>query len=557
MKKFFGNGIKRIIGIISCAGVLLSALSGMPMYAAAESEESVYYETFDNGVQGIRGTYTSESGSSRFTKTIPNFGTMMIDTKNCGAETNFEGNPGFNVKKATADTQLMLFEFLNDVTAGVVSYSFDTSCLDRAADWKSHIKINYESAASVGAFVLYMDAGKNIYGPANNLSGWGDKNATNGEFNTNQKYNVKQVFDMTNRKCYTCVDGVKIGETGIPQALVLKNISFWLAGSSAYFDNLKIQYSDENLLKIEGTKINKADNSIDVLYNGGIDRASMANEGYKITNLETGEVYTASAALKKANILSLTSDFTLKNEGLYMIDLPEMTGTANERSVAQTVVVSRDTEKCLKDFKFETVEGGLERNQNKVSPDIKKIYLSFSPDADVTAAVESAKIIGDNDEISFQRIINSEDNSAELVLDRCFWGDSVYKISIKDGVDMPYEITVNTKPGSVKMINPKVYVNNTEVDSLKDIGDNSSVRLVVDIVKTISQEKNLVFAYSLWNGRILSGFNYKEITLNDEDDTAHIEFDISVKSANDLALKGMLKGELGTVNLLGDYFEIK
>lgn len=555
MKGLKGKRMLKRASALIMAGLILGTGMSMPISASAEEASTVlYYETFDNGLEGIKDTYT-KSGDN-YSLTDEN-GTMNynfrtgLSTVPDVATAEYKGNKGLGAlatEGKNACEQRLEYTLANPVSTGVFTVSYDVSRLDNSGSYgDSYMGLNYSVNGSNAErkYVLYIGNSK-IYGPHNNLSNWGDPEANNGAYNVNTVYHVSQVYDLTNHKSYTYVDGNIIKETGVPTGYVVRSFRFLWSSLVGYFDNFKVTHSDKLYMNIETATMK--DNKAEIMFTDGVDDTSLAKEGYKITDLETGEEYTASARLSADTKLELSAEgLTMKDGGLYMATFPSVTGKVGEKSGDKSVVLNNGNGNVISDFTLTDSEGATHKNASKIPADVKELTFTF-PTAAAAAAAEFSFSGG-----SLTKTV--EGKNVNVTLDKYLTGESDYTLDVT-GLDKEYSIALSTKAGGVKVANCKYYVGETEIDSLDGVADGTKVKMVLNAVKTVAAEKKVLSAYSLYNGKTLKGFNYEEKTMAAADDTAKFEFEITLTSATDAAIKGFLKGELGTVNPFGKIYSI-
>lgn len=226
-------------------------------------EKQIFEETFDDGVDTLRKSPYTLDGT---------WGTRNVSEGVFEAETNamqtnaFEDNNGVGYKIDQWTGKKIGFKFNEKKTSGVIYYSFDISRLDReyksVNDKKtdgdstattedcmaSHTRINVDkegmNSGTAGWYDLYVAADIGIYGPNENWWSYGNINTTIA-YDKNIVYNVEQIIDLNAKKCHTYVDGTLLSTVSISDRTNVENIYFYLGGSAAYFDNLRIQYMSE------------------------------------------------------------------------------------------------------------------------------------------------------------------------------------------------------------------------------------------------------------------------------------------------------------------------
>ena len=378
--------------------------------ASAEVEikdKVIYYETFDGGVAGVKNDYTRWDDKTyyrvRTDKNNNNIDVIKYHPQNCGDETSFDGNAGFNIKDENKEYAAIEYEFTKNIESGVLSYSFDTSLLSRGDQWSAYTKLN-STNASDGYYLLYVANGM-IYGPGNNLSGNGDKTKTNNEYEKNKKYNINQIFDLSNKKCYTYVDGVMIGETGIPSGTKVETLVFYLSGINAYFDNLRIQYMSESgesfNISTDGVVENGA-TGINVKFDDPVTKDNVKKDNFEIkakdgspieiTGAEWVDPYTAKLTVdalnsgdytvSAKNIATVTGataentakSFHVKGDDLYVSDYTENNGVytatlTNDGSVEKGATLIAGVFKDGALVEYASSDTFVTSNNNKITPD--------------------------------------------------------------------------------------------------------------------------------------------------------------------------------------------
>lgn len=191
-------------------------------------------------------------------------------------DTTLNGNNGLTVASDMRANDLLNVEFAEKQSDCVFSYSFDINRRERGendtsvqlnrqvydSEQKKFVKNEWSGDYKSNniTYLLYADPKRNatndngtkedmdiIYGPAGGLGGWGDENNVNNrvKFEKNTTYNINQVLDLKNMKCYTYVDGNPLVEREITHFSEIEKFAIYFGGSAAYFDNLRIQYMSE------------------------------------------------------------------------------------------------------------------------------------------------------------------------------------------------------------------------------------------------------------------------------------------------------------------------
>ncbi len=597
-KRCLFQRVSVLMSIILMLGI--TSVSSETNGVSEDGTKVLYYETFDSGAQGIAsgvGGYTKESLSiteqgkminrEYYTKYdeygIGRMALSLADSMNGSDwfESEYNGNPGFSVRNSAAGTR-SFYEFNEAIDSGVLSYSFDVSRLERDENASGADKVDVgqtalgrlnmgtawaDNAKSDGLeyrYVFYLDykqthsgtVKSGFYGPNANLTNWGDANTCSGEYEMNKVYHVNQVFDLNNHMCYTYVDGKEItgGGRTINSKQRIKTLDIFISKYMTYFDNFKITYSDKLYMNVETATASINSDYAEIEFTDGINTSKLPNDGYSITDAETGEMYTATASVTKTKTLKLTAEgLNFKNGGLYIINMPLIYGNGGEVSKAGPVMLSVGSGDRLNDMEIKNSSGESFRNIGEIPADTAKIDFKFSNES----AAESAQIsLTDESGAAVDFITNQSGSNVELDITNYLIGKKTYNLKI-NGIDAYYDITLKTAEGGIKAASCKFYINGAEVTDLSGLSQNDTVKMVMTIAKTNAREENLIAVYSVYNENALTGFDMTEKTMTASESRTEFEFDIPVKSAENMRINGFLKAGINSINPIGSIYKIK
>ncbi len=292
-------------------------------------------------------------------------------------------------------------------------------------------------------------------------------------------------------------------------------------------------------------------------------------EGYKVTNLFTGEKDEAATAARTASgKLTITSALTFKTGYSYKIEIPNGITTTNNLAPTETsyeVYVGGNG--YIKGIKLKDCYDAEHYIKTENNPSVVKTISLWFANASVAQAAADATL--DNGLTVASATTPNADSTGlyrtDITLSGYFTGNTNYTLTIpaEDGLSMAYSLPISVGDGqflikSVKAekVVPGEPVTYTPIASLSELSAGDDVRVTYELIKTIPGAKSAVISSTVWNGLDLSNFAYSPASMTESETEKTAYLTIKVASLTNAKLKAYLWKGVTDINPLSTEFVI-
>ena len=515
---------------------MMPAVSAMP----ENTDHVVLYEnTYDNGRDSAVNAEDEYGGV-----TYSLGGTITSE---------FEGNIGFGATEGAYPFRAISYALAEPLGSGVLMYSFDVSKLDRASAAQAfHIRLNNAQYVFYGRDTVFR-------GPKDNLAEWGDSSAEM-PYEVNKSYHVQQIYDLNNLQAHTYIDGELLSTRTIRGGYTVETVDFYLSMTSAYFDNLKIEYYKEMPMEVQEISAQAGGNEIVLSMTDGINTETLPYEGYTVKDLFSGASADASAEVTGSRELTLTSDLDLEEGGAYLVTLPAIEGLAGSVVTQTQVEAAVGSGRYLTGLRLIDCYGVSHYLSNTNPAEVKTLALKFADGVSAEEAAAGLLIEGSGSGALSFTISQNPENAREVFvqLEDYLSGSSVYTITLGNGLDRNYEISLTTAEGIVTAVSCTFTDDGgNPLETLDPLADGAVVTMTMQLVKTVPEQSSVLASYSLWNGLDMNGFDFQTVQMEADETETTVTFEITVEKARDAVLKGFLWKGLAQINPLSAEFMIQ
>lgn len=472
------------------------------------------------------------------------------------------GNKGMDVVSGTPTMQYRLPEIMTD---GVLYISYDF--IIGSSGNSSYVMLTDDTEKAYNnqphrKYVFYMNP-KKVYGPDANLGNWGKADVFIAP-EPGKKNNVQIIHDYTNKHHYTYVNGELLSDVSFSKInseyTGTNNIRFVTDSSLDFIDNIRIAYMTDKSFcgRYKGAKAE--DNSLLFEFSEGISKDTKLDSVY-IKNMFTGEEALPTAvSVENQRFLRLTFSENISDGDEYELVLPENFENIRGSSPNGNIVFSKETKDgsaYLKSIRVIDCDENEHLLNEEITKPSKKILLTFSGQPDESTL---GQISADWTDKYTTRIT---ENTVLLNFDDYFTENQSFVISVPKGVNIDggeiakaYTLSFKTGAGVTEIRNFKFIKDGKEV-LINDLSDGDTVTLNAEIIKTKHSAASAVLSYSKWNGRKMTGFNFKDISLGENETYSNGSMEIVVDSIKDFDLKGFIWLGINKTNPITDLIRIK
>ena len=152
-------------------------------------------------------------------------------------------------------------------------------------------------------------------------------------------------------------------------------------------------------------------------------------------------------------------------------------------------------------------------------------------------------------------VYNADKQTLTITLNEYLFGEKTYTMTVEDAVfSEAYPLEFTTKAGSLEVKSFSFENADGSEAVLATLADGAKINLVVEIIKTIPEKRDMVLSYSAWENGYMRGFNYEKIALSEVETYAERKIENITISKNSTltidAVKGFLWSDLGKNNPL-------
>ncbi len=384
------------------------------------------------------------------------------------------------------------------------------------------------------------------------------------------RHKMKSVVDIAEHEMAVYADNVKKTNgqgvwptTSMPAWTGMINTVQITKGGNDDIENLKIfAYGDAvAITPIAGTNtavVELCDNI-----------TGFPTEGYKVTNLFTGEKDEAATAERAASgKLTITSALTFKTGYSYKIEIPNGITTTNNLAPTETsyeVYVGGNG--YIKGIKLKDCYDAEHYIKTENNPSVVKTISLWFANASVAQAAADATL--DNELTVASATTPNADSTGlyrtDITLSGYFTGNTNYTLTIpaEYGLSMAYSLPIKVGDGqflikSVKAekVVPGDSVTYTPIASLSELSEGDDVRVTYELIKTIPGAKSAVISSTVWNGLDLSSFAYSPASMTESETEKTAYLTIKVASRTNAKLKAYLWKGVTDINPLSTEFVI-
>ena len=545
------------IVILSVALCCLELLNEYGEVYAADPETVVLFETnFEN--------YTSGA------EIDPSGAVELRNANNFELAQDKDGNKGMRV---TSGAPQIHYTLPQAVTSGVLYVTFDievTAEMDpengSAGSYLSLYGDEYDSDGNPvddrnkRKYVFYMKPNSGFIGPCNNLVNWGDANNNPIAYSANTRYNIQAICDLTNKHHYTYVNGELLSDVGFSSATYFNEISklsfVFQSSDVTFFDNLRISYMTDTSFtgKLQNAQIEE--NRLLFRFSEGISLDSAFADAV-IKNTFTGETITVLSITNRGRReLAVEYSGDLLAGDRYELLFPSGLTNALGRPLGKRIFFNlpgEDGKLYITAMQLIDCDGEIHYPDEELVRPIRRAELTFSDNIDTSCVAYI-----DTGEFTFNATLPAE-NIICLDFDEYFLENGEYYIRVDENMERiakPYEFSFKTGEGVVEIRSFGFTRDGESVDgTMLSAGD----RLVLnaEIVKTKREAIPMILSYSRWNRKEMNGFNFVDMSLEENDTYVTKEIEVVVENVEGFAVKGFLRRGPWLTNPLTEHVELR
>ncbi|MBQ2614574.1 MAG: hypothetical protein IJB80_04495 [Clostridia bacterium] len=394
------------------------------------------------------------------------------------------------------------------------------------------------------------------------------------EWEDNKVYDINLIVDIGNRKLYVYIDGELKSTTDLPQTynanntnvnlIDVKAMRFRLGGLIDWMDDFKISKLSYGDFTASVSEIDRDENKIKVTFNNSINAATDRSvDSYKLVNLMTGE----EVALTGVNVnrgetddIEVFSAVPLTDGTEYQLLLPDGFKDIAAKTLKGPILFHTSgtgfyaTKLRLIDYQnkeYTLAEEKLPAKINKL-----QIWFSNAIDDACLNKTDFSLETAAGDVLDY-RVDEGSENSVILSLNGYLYGETDYVLNVSDAVhdgsdtSSGYVFEFSTDTGTFEVKALEILNNGV---SIEDISDATGTLVVkVELVKTLREKRDLILSYSLWNERLMKGFNFQKVSMAADDTASAPTLSITIDALSDItAIKGFLWDTFSDMNAVCD-----